>query len=682
MGLAEDKVYDYILKNLKNFKNIRVASLADSLSCLTDADRDELHSREETRGSQATVYRFYQHLKCRQGWVLDLIDALRQNNAGHLADELQDVYDSWQARMSLTPVMCLGMVGSLFEGAWVGGPPARTAASFRPAASDARPAVSSVGAQMPSSGPNPAPDAPLAEQRHRDLPADGRPPLLPSAPTAASTELDARAPVQESPPIPTASSAVGAEERPPHRQAHLPKNLLEQESSQPPPPESPVRDGASDGHGREGHLSHPFEAVQVAAGTPKAASVAVPSAVPTEQGRDWLSRQQHPVCVDNGCFGNANHLRRGTPGLGLGRSLPPRDVSSARSPQQRRNEPEENFYISTELPPRLQETARSEGPQPPDSLPKIQAEHGDPPGSFVDVRSPLLLQQQFDAEQKLREHQGGDTRLETTTPVATPAPRDASPSRDASLKPPVQEEKPPAGEAASSTPSVLTKQKVLPASVDPLPTATGRFEGTSRRTASQVSSGTSIWVSCSNVERDVELSKPGVLLSMARESPEVASRCPGGPYSEVSDSLTFSSDPLLVSTDSSSSGEALSRVSLGCPAPAGRADPGEGEAAGASRESRPPPSWDSTSLGTHEVRVAHYPSTQLEAGSDLQDGAGPLGNPPVFDSSRGHGTATSSSQAKVPPGDSHGPSLPYIIPAVGIAVISAVVFLVYARWQK
>lgn len=39
MGFAEDKVYDYILKNLKNFKNIHVASLADSLSCLTDADR-------------------------------------------------------------------------------------------------------------------------------------------------------------------------------------------------------------------------------------------------------------------------------------------------------------------------------------------------------------------------------------------------------------------------------------------------------------------------------------------------------------------------------------------------------------------------------------------------------------------------------------------------------------------
>ena len=229
--------------------------------------------------------------------------------------------------------------------------------------------------------------------------------------------------------------------------------------------------------------------------------------------------------------------------------------------------------------------------------------------------------------------------------------------------------------------------KVLPASADSLPTVAGSFEGTSGRTASRVSSATSIWASCSNVERDVEVNKPGVLLSMAGESPEAAGRCPSfrgpsGPYSGASDSLTFSSDPLMVSTDSSSSGEALSRVSSGCPVPAARADPGEEEAAGASRDSRPPPSWDSTSMGTHEVRVDHYPSTQLEAGSDLRDGAGPLGDPPVFDSSRGCDAATSLSEAKVPPGDSNGPSLPYIVPAVGIAVISAVAFLVYARLQK
>ncbi|KAF1442159.1 Mitochondrial antiviral-signaling protein, partial [Spheniscus demersus] len=651
MGLAEDKVYDYILKNLKNFKNIRVASLADSLSCLTDADRDELHTREETRGSQATVYRFYQHLKCRQGWVPDLINALRQNNAGHLADELQHVYDSWQARS-----------------------PAPTAASFSPAASDARPAVSSISAQTMSLGPNPAPGAPLAEQPRRDLPVGGRPPLLPGAATTVSTDLDARAPVQES----------------------LPKNLLEQESARSPPPGSAVRDGVSDGHGREGHPLHPIEAVPVAGGTPGAASVAVPSAAPPEWGRDWLSRQQHPVCVDNGCFGNANHLHRSAPGLGLGRSLLLRDAGgSAHSPKQPRNEPEEDFYVSTESPLRLEETARSGGPQPPDSQPKQKAvpgsEHSEPPGSFVDVRSPLLIQQQFDVEQKrvvmLQEHGGdGDTWLEATG-VATPEPRDASPSCDTSMKPPVQEKELPTEEAASSTPSMPTKEKVLLASVDPPPPVAGSFEGTAGRTASRVSSATSIWVPCNNVERDVEFSKPGVLCSVAGESPEADGRCPSsrgprGPSSGASDSLSFSSDPLMVSTDSSSSGEALSRVSLGCPAPAAREDPGGKEAAGASRDSRLPPSWDSTSLGTHEVRMDHYPSTQLGAGSDLRDRAGPFGNSPVFDSSGGQGTATSSSQAKVPPGDSNGPSLPYIVPAVGIALISAVAFLVYARLQK
>ncbi|XP_075565179.1 mitochondrial antiviral-signaling protein [Pelecanus crispus] len=648
MGLAEENVYKYILKNLNNFKNIRVASLADSLSCLTDADRDELHTREETRGSQATVYRFYQHLKCRQGWVPDLIDALRQNNAGHLADELQHVYDSCQARA-----------------------PAPAAASFPPAASDVRPAVSSIGAQMPSPGPNPAPGDPLAEQLRQDLPVVSHPPLLPGAATTTSTDLDARAPVQES----------------------LPKNLLEQESTQPPPPGSAVCDAVSDGHGGEGHLQHPIEATQAAAGRPGTPGVAVPSAACPERSRDWLSRQQHPVCVDNGCFGNANHLHRGAPGLGLGRSLPPRHAGATRSPEQRRNEPEEDFYVSTESPLRLEETARSGGPQPPASPPKKQAAPGsEPPGSFVDVRSPLLIQQQFDAEQKgigmVRERRGdGDTWMETTTPVATPAPRDASPSCDPSVKPPVQEESPPVVETASSTSSVPTKEKVLPASVDPLPTVPRSFEGTSVRPALRVSSATSIWAPCSSVERDAELSKPGVLLSTTWESPEAAGRClssrgPGGPYSRASDSLTFRSDPLMVSTDSSSSGEVLSGVSVGCPAPAAREDPRGEEAAGASGRSRPPPSWDSTSLGTHEVCVDHYPSTQLGAGSDLRDGADPLGNSSVFDSSRDHDTATGSSQAKVPPGDGSGPSLSYIVPAVGIAVISAVAFLVYARLQK
>ncbi|XP_010174452.1 uncharacterized protein LOC104531296, partial [Antrostomus carolinensis] len=274
-------------------------------------------------------------------------------------------------------------------------------------------------------------------------------------------------------------------------------------------------------------------------------------------------------------------------------------------------------------------------------------------------------------------------RMETTNSVVTSAPRDTSSSCDTSMKPPAQERKLLVGEMSCSTPSMSAKEKVLQASVNPLPTVAGSFEGVSGKTPCRVSSATSIWESCNNMEKDVELSKPGVLLSMDGESPEAAGRCsssqePRDPYSGVSNSLTFSSDPLMVSTESSSSGEAQSRVFLGCPAPVPREDPGGDEAGGASRASHPPPSWNSTSLGTHEVCVDHYPSTQLRAGSDPRDGADPLGNPPDFDLS----TVSCSSQAKVPSGDSDGMSLPYIIPAVGMAVISAVAFLVYARLHK
>lgn len=235
MGLAEDKVYTHITRNLKKFGTIRVASLADSLTCLVDSDRDELLAREETRGNQAAVFRFYQHLRCRKGWVQDLIQALHQNNAGHLADELQEVYDTWQRPRSSAPA----------------------AAPSLP--SDACPAAS-ISAQTPSQGPKPAPAAPLAEQPRRGLPVGDHPPVLPSAATPTSTDLEARLPVQES----------------------LPKKLPEKESPRPVLPGSKVHGGVSGGN-----LSQPAGAVPVSVTTP-------------EQGRDWLSRQA--VCVDNGFF--------------------------------------------------------------------------------------------------------------------------------------------------------------------------------------------------------------------------------------------------------------------------------------------------------------------------------------------------------------------------------------------
>nr|XP_054489507.1 mitochondrial antiviral-signaling protein [Agelaius phoeniceus]XP_054489508.1 mitochondrial antiviral-signaling protein [Agelaius phoeniceus] len=630
MGLAEDKVYIHITGNLKKFAAIRVASLADSLTCLVDSDRDELLAREETRGNQAAVFRFYQHLRCRKGWVQDLIQALHHNNAGHLADELQEVYDTWQPRpRSSAPV----------------------ADSSLP--SDAHPSPSSISAQTPPRGSNPAP---LAGQPRRDLATGDHPPVLPSAGTTRSTELEARLPVQES----------------------LPKKLLEQESPRPVPPGSKVHGGGSGGHSGEGNLSHPAGAVPVTAATP---GVAMSPAVSPEQGRDWLSRR--PVCVDNGFFGNANHLHRGTPGLALGRAAPSRDAGATHSPGQPRNEPEESSDISTESPPRLEGATRGVERQPPESVPKKQpvpsSGQGEATGSFVDVRSPLLIQEQFDVEKKrvgmLPEHPGsGGASMETATLGATPVPRATFPSRDSSVKSLMQEKKLPIGNTASSTPSVPAKEKVLPASANPvLGTAVvGGSEGVAGRSASRVSSATSIWAPQSDEEREEELSKPGVLVSTPQGSPEVASRCPSSQepsnrHSTPSSSLGLSSDPILVSSDSLSSGAALPRVSS---VPAG---PREKEAPGASRDSCPAPGWDSSSLGTHELRVDHHPSVQLGASTDGVTTHGSSMN-------SSSGSATSSPRARAPKGDSNGLSLLYILPAVG--VISAVAFAVYARLRK
>ncbi|NWR22606.1 MAVS protein, partial [Emberiza fucata] len=616
MGLAEDKVYAHITGNLRKFATIRVASLADSLTCLVDADRDELLAREETRGNQATVFRFYQHLRCRKGWVQDLIQALHYNNAGHLADELQEVYDTWQRR-----------------------PRSSAPAADSSLPSDAHRSASTISARTPPRGPNPAP---LAAQPRPDLAPGDHPPVLPGASTTTSTELEARLPVQES----------------------LPKKLPEQESPQPVPPGSKVHGGASGGHSGEGSLSHPTGAVPVTAVTPGVA-------VSPEQGRDWLSRR--PVCVDNGFFGNANHLHRSTPSLGLGRAAPSRDAAATHSPGQPRNEPEESSDISTESPPRLEGATRAVPPNPvPTKQPVPSSGQGEPTSSFVDVRSPLLIQEQFDVEKKrvgMLPERPGSASMETAILGATPVPRATLPSRDSSVKSLTQEKKLPFGSAASSTPSVPAKEKVLPASANPV---VGGSEGMAGRSASRVSSATSIWAPQSDEEREEELSKPGVLVSMPRGSPEVASRCPSSrepsnPRDTTSSSLGLSSDPVLVSSDSLSSGAALPRVSSG---PAG---PREKEAPGASRDSCPAPGWDSSSLGTHELRVDHHPSVQLGTGSD---GVTPLGRS-VNSSS---GSATSSPQARAPKGDSNGLSLLYILPAVG--VISAVVFAVYARLRK
>lgn len=213
--------------------------------------------------------------------------------------------------------------------------------------------------------------------------------------------------------------------------------------------------------------------------------------------------------------------------------------------------------------------------------------------------------------------------------------------------------------------------KVLPASVAPPRGSAvgGSFVSPSGRTSCRGSSATSIWASPNGPEEDVELSKPGVLLSLPGESPRVAARPPGGAAatSEATDHLGLSSDPLLMSSDGSDPGETHEGSASGrCSSAPGREEAGE-------TRSSSPLSWR-----TAEIRVDHSPSALLEASNELRDGAGGVGSPPASHSRGGRGVPSPGDS----PGDSPGFSLPYLVPAVGIALISAVAFLVYARLQK
>ncbi|KAF7252410.1 Mitochondrial antiviral-signaling protein [Varanus komodoensis] len=96
MGFAEDQVKKYINSNLRKFHRIRVDQMLH-LRCFTEMDRQQLRARVAREGNDVTVWDFFQHLQSREGWVTLLIDGLREDNLGDLAEDIQSVYDSYRS---------------------------------------------------------------------------------------------------------------------------------------------------------------------------------------------------------------------------------------------------------------------------------------------------------------------------------------------------------------------------------------------------------------------------------------------------------------------------------------------------------------------------------------------------------------------------------------------------------
>ncbi|KAM9142414.1 mitochondrial antiviral-signaling protein [Pangshura tecta] len=407
MGFAEDKVYEYIRENMSDFHHTRVLQLIRYLPCLSDADREEIEAYDDRKGNEFAVWKLFDYLKCRSGWVKELIEALRKNRHHDLADRVQCKYDAHRVRpQSKAPLLAVN------------------------------------NSQMPPPTANPDPQCagptfannPHVPRQPASLPGSGAPLPPQTNPSGAESCHDLgeyNTPVQEIEPM--AKQKVTDDVLTPWREAPSSQPtgnaaLADLRTSQ---------EGSNNGDGLAPgavHLSpgSPAGHLLASGGVPREeVEVAQPSRPvpdPREQSQDWAGRQQHPVCVSGGYFGNMNHLNVGNsrkasmPGEPVQRGEP----AAAPSPEDFKNQPEEVYYSSFERFPLASGANRAvhgDGQQPGDSLreQKIQAlqgyENRNLTSSMVDVRDPVLLQTQFDAEQKRAQGQRDHGRERDAFPL-------------------------------------------------------------------------------------------------------------------------------------------------------------------------------------------------------------------------------------------------------------------------
>ncbi|XP_074141593.1 mitochondrial antiviral-signaling protein isoform X2 [Sminthopsis crassicaudata] len=94
MTLAEDRTEQYIRLHLSHFFRIDVLEILSHLPCLTAADQDKLRAYIERYGNRDSVWKLFDHLRKRTGWVTCLITALRECEHSELAEQIESVYTS------------------------------------------------------------------------------------------------------------------------------------------------------------------------------------------------------------------------------------------------------------------------------------------------------------------------------------------------------------------------------------------------------------------------------------------------------------------------------------------------------------------------------------------------------------------------------------------------------------
>ncbi|XP_067389651.1 mitochondrial antiviral-signaling protein isoform X2 [Emydura macquarii macquarii] len=409
MGFAEDKVYEYIKQNMPDFHCIRVNQLIRHLPCLSDADREEIAAYDDRKGNEHAVGELFVRLKCRRDWVRQFIRALRRNEQQDLADRVESEYNAHQVRPRNNapgPAVNNSLPSSVSVCSQVLPLAANPDRQCAGPTFENNPHTSSLPRQ-PASLPGPGTPLP-----HQSNPPAARLDALKSSAESCLDRGDYNTPIQEMEPL--AKQKVTEDALTPRR---------EDPSPQPTGNIARADLRASHGSGNHGDGLAPA-AVKLSPQSPvghqlacegaprrgmEMAEPGMPVSEPSAQRQDWAGRQQHPVCVRGGYFGNMNHLNIGSnskasvPGDPVQRG----ELAAAVSPEDFKNQPEEVNFSSFERSPLASSANRAvhgEGQQAGDSFRQqnFQAlqgsEHGNLTSSMVDVRDPFVPHTQLDAE--------------------------------------------------------------------------------------------------------------------------------------------------------------------------------------------------------------------------------------------------------------------------------------------
>ncbi|XP_062991831.1 mitochondrial antiviral-signaling protein [Elgaria multicarinata webbii] len=610
MGFAEEKLIKYINKNLRKFECIRVEQLLLHLPCLTEMDKQEIKAHVAKSGNNISVWELFQRLQIRENWVWQLLDALEEDNMGHLARELREVYNSHL----LPPRNNASASANPPAGSNIPRPPESSApasnlcSSAVPAPSPLHNMWSSSGAQAPSPVPSEALGAVYTSHDMDDY----------SAPVQ-ETELPLKSCEMVVKPKTTASGPRKPESS---KKSAASASKLRDEGEKPTDTQATSATNVSPAPLTRGHVGEkPKEAM------PNAPRSSSSDAAGSEQ--KWDGRQQRPVCVKNGYFGNLN---RPTDNGG-----PPAPAAVC-SPGIPSNQPEENSYSSSDSPPlasSLLGERRAEELLKEDKIQGLQGYQNERLlAAPVDASSPFNLQRRFDIGlEGSRGQQEGSGHAAAVdfdeSPESGPTgsvPGNllrrglAAPPSDvysSDLKPPIQEGKMPFDEPDGTVTAPVHEEVTLLSNTADWSTPPSRGNGSSVHCLHRDNH-----IFNSNYDSDVPC-KPSVLLSELDEgvagqlsSPETDPEYSGSSSRfRLSSEFSSTNDPILLS-ESSQKGQ--SDELSPCPAVGNISGRSVTDGAG---DASPPPVRDNlqddNSIRNYTFHLAENPSADLTGAPDV-----------------------------------------------------------------